>query len=92
MFKVFTVLSDGEYIFVSSRNDLGQAMQLVQNFRAIWPREYVISDSDGKDMTTSPPMIRPKLLMQRPSNGAKSERAPEKHSRHEHGWITSKEV
>jgi hypothetical protein len=53
MFSVLTRLEDGEVIFVASREQLGQAMQLAQEFNASWPREYVVRDSEGKNVVRS---------------------------------------
>jgi hypothetical protein len=50
MFNVFTRLGDGEFIFVASRDQLGQAMQLVQKLSASWPQEYVVRDAEGNDV------------------------------------------
>jgi hypothetical protein len=50
MFSVLTRLEDGEVIFVASREQLGQAMQLAQDLNASWPREYVVRDSEGKNV------------------------------------------
>ena len=65
MFSVFTRLGDGEFIFVASRVELGQAMQLIQELNASWPREYAIRDSDGKDVDANEyHWIHPKLVTQ----------------------------
>ena len=53
MFSVFTRLGDGEFIFVASRDQLGQAMQLVQELSASWPQEYVIRDAEGNNVEPS---------------------------------------
>ena len=50
MFSVFTRLGDGGYILVASRDQLGQAMQLVQELNASWPREYVVRDAEGNNV------------------------------------------
>jgi hypothetical protein len=50
MFTVLTKLEDGEFVFVASRKQLGQAMQLVQELNAAWPREYVVRDSEGRSL------------------------------------------
>ena len=53
MFSVLTRLEDGEVMFVASREQLGQATQLAQEFNASWPREYVVRDSEGKNVVRS---------------------------------------
>jgi hypothetical protein len=50
MFSVLTRLGDGELIFVASRDQLGQARQLVQELNTGWPREYVVRNSEGRDV------------------------------------------
>jgi len=53
MFNIFTRLEDGDFIFVASCKQLGQAMQLVQELNAVWPREYEVRDSEGKSVELS---------------------------------------
>ena len=53
MFSVLTRLEDGEVMFVASREQLGQALQLALEFNASWPREYVVQDSEGKNVVRS---------------------------------------
>lgn len=53
MFRVFTRLGDGEFIFVASRDQLGQAMQLVQDLNTNWPQEYVVRDAEGNNVEPS---------------------------------------
>jgi hypothetical protein len=63
MFSVFASLGNGEFIFVASRDELGQATQLVRELKASWPREYAIRDLDGKDIDANVyPEIHPKLV------------------------------
>ena len=50
MYTVFVHLSDGEFLFVASREKLEQAAQLVQELNANWPNEYVVQDSEGNDV------------------------------------------
>jgi hypothetical protein len=50
MYSLFVQLGDGEFLQVASRNDLEEAVQLMDAFRASWPREYVVRDSDGNDV------------------------------------------
>lgn len=52
MYSVFTKLSDGEFLFVASREELEKAAQLVQELNANWPNEYVVRDSKGNDVGT----------------------------------------
>jgi hypothetical protein len=41
MFSIFTRLENDEFIFVASRPQLGQAMQLAQELNASWPAELM---------------------------------------------------
>ena len=50
MYSVFTKLSDGEFLFVASREELEQAARLVKGLGAHWPNEYVIRDSEGNEV------------------------------------------
>jgi len=50
MFSVFTRPGDGEFIFVASRDQLGQAVRLVQELNASWPQEYVVRDAEGNNV------------------------------------------
>jgi len=50
MYSVFARLEEGESVFVASRQQLGQALQLVHEFKTHWPREYVVRDSEGKEV------------------------------------------
>ena len=51
MFNVYARPDEGGFLFVASREGLEQAAQLVQELRANWPREYVVRDSTGIDVT-----------------------------------------
>jgi hypothetical protein len=50
MYSVFTRLDNGELLFVASRDELQQALQLVEEFHANWPHEYVLRDWKGEDV------------------------------------------
>jgi hypothetical protein len=50
MYSVFTKLGEGEFLFIASRDELEQAVQLVEAFNAQWPQEYVVRDSEGNDV------------------------------------------
>ena len=50
MYSVFAKLGDGEFLFVASRDELGQAVQLIEALNANWPREYVVRDSEGNEV------------------------------------------
>jgi hypothetical protein len=50
MFSIFTRLENGEFIFVASCKQLGEAQHLVQELNDVWPREYEVRDSEGKSV------------------------------------------
>jgi hypothetical protein len=50
VYTVLVHLGDGEFLFVASREELEQAAQLVLEFNANWPNEYVVRDSEGNDV------------------------------------------
>lgn len=45
MYTVFKQLEDGEFVHVAFRDELEQALQLVQGLNEHWPGEYVVRDS-----------------------------------------------
>ncbi len=47
MYSVFKQLGNGEFVHVASRDELEQAVQLVEALYAHWPGEYVVRDSEG---------------------------------------------
>jgi hypothetical protein len=47
---VFRQLENGEYIQIASREELEQAVQLVEALNAHWPGEYRVRDSEGNDI------------------------------------------
>ncbi len=50
MYRVFRQLENGEFVHVAARDELEQAVQLVEALNAHWPGEYVVRDSEGKDV------------------------------------------
>jgi hypothetical protein len=50
MYSVFVQLCDGEFLFIASREDLEEAVKLVEALGAQWPHEYVVRDSEGNDV------------------------------------------
>ena len=50
VYSVFKKLENGEFEHVGSRNDLEQAVQLVEALNAHWPAEYVVKDSEGNSV------------------------------------------
>jgi hypothetical protein len=52
VYSVFRQLWNGELLHVASRDELEQAVQLVEKLKALWPGEgeYVVRDSEGNDV------------------------------------------
>jgi hypothetical protein len=50
VYTVFKQLENGEFVHVAIRDELEQAVQLVEALNAHWPGEYVVRDSEGNDM------------------------------------------
>jgi hypothetical protein len=53
VYSVFRQLGNGEFLLVASREKLKEAIQLVEAFNSHWPGEYVVRDSEGKDIDIS---------------------------------------
>ena len=47
MFKLYARLGDGEFVYVASRNNLQDALQLADALNASWPRQYEVRDAQG---------------------------------------------
>ena len=52
MYRIFAKLGDGQFLFVASRNEFERAAELVKEFNAYWPNEYVIRDPKGNDVAS----------------------------------------
>lgn len=50
MYCVFVQLGDGELLYVASRGDFGEAVELVEGFKVHWPHHYVVLNSEGNDI------------------------------------------
>ena len=50
MFAVFRQLGNGEFLHVASREELEDAVQLMETFNTYWPGEYLVRDSEGNDV------------------------------------------
>jgi hypothetical protein len=55
VYIVLVQLGDGEFQHVASRDDLEQAVQLVQELKAYWPHEYVVWDSKSNNVDLKNP-------------------------------------
>lgn len=50
MYRVLAQLDDGEFVVVACRDELKEAVQLIEGLNAHWPKEYVVRDSQGSDV------------------------------------------
>ena len=50
MYCVLVQLDNGELRVVASRDDLEEAVQLIEELNAYWPRTYFVRDSEGSDI------------------------------------------
>lgn len=50
MYSVYVQLGDGELLHVASRDELEQALQLVEAFKTNWHEKYIVRDSEGNDI------------------------------------------
>jgi hypothetical protein len=53
MYSVLKQLENGEFLHVAFRDELEQAVQLVEALNADWPGEYAVRDSEGNDIDLS---------------------------------------
>jgi LPS sulfotransferase NodH len=50
VYRVFRQLESGEFVHVASRDELEQAVQLMEALNTHWPGEYVVRDSEGNEV------------------------------------------
>lgn len=50
MYHVFVQLDDCELVSVACRDELEDAIHLIDGLKACWPREYVVRDPEGHDV------------------------------------------
>jgi hypothetical protein len=50
MYRVLVQLEEGELLHVASRNELEEAVQLIEGLNSYWPREYVVLDPEGNNI------------------------------------------
>ena len=50
MYKVLVQLDDREFVIVACRNELKEAVHLIEGLNAYWPREYIVRDSEGDEV------------------------------------------
>lgn len=50
VFRVFRKIENDEFMQVATRSDLERAVLLARGLNALWPGEYVVRDSEEKDV------------------------------------------
>ena len=50
MYIVFKQAANGEFVEVASRDEVEEAVQLVEVLSGRWPGEYVVRDSKGNEL------------------------------------------
>ncbi len=70
MYHVFVQLDDFEFVTVACRDELEEAIHLIDGLNAYWPREYVVRDSEGHgvDLTRLPRLSPNASLPQPPAS------------------------
>jgi hypothetical protein len=50
MYQILVQLDDREFVFVACRDELKEAVHLIEGLNVHWHREYVVRDSEGNDV------------------------------------------
>jgi hypothetical protein len=50
MYGVFEKRTNGETVLIATANEFEECLKVIQDLRSRWHREYVVRDSDGKDV------------------------------------------
>jgi hypothetical protein len=50
MYQVLVQLDDREFVVVACRDEVKEAVHLIEELSAYWPREYVVRDSEGNNI------------------------------------------
>ena len=67
MYTVFKHLENGEFANVAIRDELEQALQLVEELNALWPGKYIVQDPERNDVDlTRPTVISPECCVVAP--------------------------
>jgi hypothetical protein len=65
VYRVFRQLENGELVQVASRDELEQAVKLVEALSEVFPGKYAARDSEGNDLELSEVPERPALQPKR---------------------------
>jgi hypothetical protein len=67
VYLVFKQLENGEFANVATRDELEQAVQLVEELNALWPGKYTVQDPERHDVDlTRPIVILPECCVEAP--------------------------
>ncbi len=67
MYMVFKQLENGEFANVATRDELEQAVQLVEELNALWPGKDTVQDPERNDVDlTRPIVILPECCVEAP--------------------------
>lgn len=67
MYTVFKQLENGEFANVATRDELEQAVQLVEELNALWPGKYTVQEPERNDVDlTRPTVISPECCLEAP--------------------------
>ena len=50
MYRIFKQTGDGEFVHVTTRQEIEQAVQVVEAFDFQWPGAYVVRDLEGNNV------------------------------------------
>jgi len=50
VYSVFRQLGNGEFLHVASRDELEEALHLIEELNNHWPGGYIVRDSEGNDV------------------------------------------
>jgi hypothetical protein len=50
MYQVLVQIDDHEFVIVACRDELKEAIHLIEELSAYWPRDYVVRDPEGNDV------------------------------------------
>lgn len=73
MYRVFRQTADGEFVHVTTRHLLEQAVEIAEAFNFQWPGRYAVRDLEGNDVYHTQlrtVQTRPHRLSKREPSGA----------------------
>jgi hypothetical protein len=61
MSRIFKQTGDGEFVHLTTRQELEHAVQVLEAFNFRWPGGYVVRDLEGNDVYHIDPLRPPEL-------------------------------